>query len=133
MYVGADATSGSLAALLYEAVAAVGILRDHHESTILEACLSLQSGADQVVVLVLRRHTFATLALDLRVKAPGADAKSHTLAGAWEKLPSVLGDQDAGLSNVLAAKPVSIGRSGNTHVCTYFRMKRSRLLAPKQA
>jgi hypothetical protein len=64
-----------------------------------------------VVVLVLGRHTFAALALDLRVETAGANAKSHTLAGAWEQLPSVLGDQDAGLSNVLATKPVSIGRS----------------------
>jgi len=86
-----------------------------------------------VVVLVLRRYAFAALALDLRVETTRADAKSNTLAGAWEELPSVLGDQDAGLSNVFAAKPVSIGRSGNTHACTYFRMKRSRLLALKQA
>jgi hypothetical protein len=60
---------------------------------------------------VLGRHAFATLALDLRVEAARADAKSHSLAGAWEKLPSVLGDQDPSLSNVLATKPVSIGRS----------------------
>jgi len=53
MKVGDAATSGSLAALLYEAVAAVGILGDHDESTVLEACLSLERGADQVVVLVL--------------------------------------------------------------------------------
>src|SRR5881396_3862606 len=128
MYVGDDATCGSLAALLDEAVAAVGVFGDHDESAVLEACLSLQRLADQVVVLVLGRHAFAALALDLRVEAP-----RHTLAGPWEKLPSVLGDQDAGLSNVLAAKPVSIGRSGNTHLCTYFRMKRARLLAPKRA
>src|SRR5690349_10149835 len=133
MYVGDDATPGSLAALLDEAVAAVGILRDHDESAILEACLSLKGLADQVVVLVLGRHAFAALALDLRVEASRADAESHALAGAWEELPSVLGDQDAGLSNVLAAKPVTIGRSRNTHVCTYFRMKRGRLLAPKHA
>src|SRR2546423_13540398 len=41
MYVDDAATSGSLAALLYEAVAAIGIFGDHDESTILEACLSL--------------------------------------------------------------------------------------------
>ena len=111
MYVGDDATCGSLAALLYEAVAAIGILGDDDESTVLEACLSLQCLADQVVVLVLRRHTLAALALDLRVKSACANAKSHALAGAWEQLPSVLGDQDASLSNVLATKPVSIGRS----------------------
>jgi hypothetical protein len=111
MYVDDDATCGSLAALLYEAVAAVGILGDHDESTVLEACLSLKRGADQVVVLVLGRHTFAAFALDLGVEAAGANAKSHSLAGAWEQLPSVLGDQDASLSNVLATKPVSIGRS----------------------
>jgi hypothetical protein len=64
-----------------------------------------------VVVLVLRRHTLATLALDLGVKTARANAQSHALAGAWEQLPSVLGDQDASLSNVLATKPVSIGRS----------------------
>src|SRR5438552_12022289 len=133
MYVGDDATCGSLAALLDEAVAAVGVLCDHDESAVLEACLSLQRLADQVVVLVLGRHAFAALTLDLRVEAARADAQRHTLAGSWEKLPSVLGDQDAGLSNVLAAKPVSIGRSGNTHLCTYFRMKRPRLLAPKRA
>src|SRR5437773_11119521 len=133
MYVGDDATCGSLAALLDEAVAAVGVFGDHDESAVLEACLSLERLADQVVVLVLGRHAFAALALDLRVKAARADAQRHTLAGPWEKLPSVLGDQDAGLSNVLAAKPVSIGRSGNTHLCTYFRMKRARLLAPKRA
>src|SRR5438477_2690058 len=124
---------GSLAALLYEAIAAVGVLRDHNERAVLEACLSLERLADEVVVLVLRRNALAALALDLRVKSARAYAKSHTLAGAWEKLPSVLGDQDAGLSNVLAAKPVTIGRSGNAHACTYFRMKRARLLAPKRA
>ena len=102
---------GSLAALLYEAIAAVGVLRDHNERAVLEACLSLERLADEVVVLVLRRNALAALALDLRVKSARAYAKSHTLAGAWEKLPSVLGDQDAGLSNVLATKPVSIGRS----------------------
>src|SRR2546423_1726073 len=123
---------GSLAALLYEAVAAVGVFRDDDESPILEACLSLEGGADQVVVLVFGRHAFAALALDLRVETAGADAESHTLAGAWEQLPSVLGNQDASLSNVLATKPVSIGRSGNTHCWTYFRMKRARLLAPKR-
>jgi hypothetical protein len=111
MYVGDDATCGSLAALLDEAVAAVGIFRDHDEGPILEACLSLKRWADQVVVLVLGGHAFASLALDLRVEAARADTKSYALAGAWEKLPSVLGDQDAGLSNVLATKPVSIGRS----------------------
>jgi hypothetical protein len=110
MYVD-DATCGSLAALLYEAVAAVGIFGDHDESTVLEACLSLERLADQVVVLVLGRHTFAALALDLRVKAAGSDTKGYALARAWEQLPSVLGDQDASLSNVLATKPVSIGRS----------------------
>jgi hypothetical protein len=109
--VGDAATCGSLAALLYEAVATVGIFGDHDESAVLEARLSLESGADQVVVLVLGRHTFAALALDLGVKAAGADAKRYALAGAWEQLPSVLGDQDASLSNVLATKPVSIGRS----------------------
>jgi len=76
MYVDDDATSGSLAALLYEAVAAVGILRDHDESPILEACLSLQCLADQVVVLVLGRHTFAALALDLRIKTAGLGTAS---------------------------------------------------------
>src|SRR5437588_3927377 len=124
---------GSLAALLYEAIAAVGVLRDHNERAVLEACLSLERLADEVVVLVLRRNALAALALDLRVKSARAYAQCHTLAGPWEKLPSVLGDQDAGLSNVLAAKPVTIGRSGNTHVCTYFRMKRGRLLVLKQA
>ena len=111
MYVGDDATSGSLAALLYEAVATVGILRDDDESTILEACLPLQGLADQVIVLVLGRHAFAALALDLRVEAACANAKGYALAGAREQLPSVLRDQDASLSNVLATKPVSIGRS----------------------
>jgi hypothetical protein len=111
MYVGDDATSGSLAALLDEAVAAVGILRDHDESTVLEACLPLQGWADQVIVLVLGWDALTALAFDLRVEAARAYAKSHSLAGAWEELPSVLGDQDAGLSNVLATKPVSIGRS----------------------
>ena len=103
------ATPGSLAALLYEAVAAIGILGDHDERAVLEACLSLQGLADQVVVLVLGRDTFAALALDLRVEAACANAKGYALAGAWEELPSVLGDQDAGLSNVLAAKPVTVG------------------------
>src|SRR5438034_9509828 len=126
MYVGDDATCGSLAALLDEAVAAVGVFGDHDESAVLEACLSLQRLADQVVVLVLGRHAFAALALDLRVEAARADAQRHTLAGPWEKLPSVLGDQDAVLSNVLAAKPGWNRGLGKTHLYTYFRVKPAR-------
>jgi hypothetical protein len=53
MKVGAAATSRSLAALLHEAVAAVGILRDDDEGAVLEARLALERWADQVVVLVL--------------------------------------------------------------------------------
>src|SRR5207244_1543015 len=87
----------SLAALLHEAVATVGILGDHDESTVLEAGLTLEGGADQVVVLVLGRHADATFALDLGVEAPRADAQRDTLAGAREELPGVFRDQDAGL------------------------------------
>src|SRR2546428_14173997 len=95
MYVGDDATCGSLAALLDEAVAAVGVFGDHDESSVLEACLSLQRLADQVVVLVLGRHAFAALALDLRVEAARADPQRHPIAGSWDKLPSVLVLRDA--------------------------------------
>src|SRR5712691_11684816 len=82
-YVGA-ATSGSLATLLYEAVAAIGIFRDHHQSAVLEPGLTLESRADEVVMLVLGRHTGAPLALDLGVEAARTDAKRDALAGTWK-------------------------------------------------
>src|ERR671935_2037161 len=132
MYVGDAATSGSLAALLYEAVATVRVLRDHDQSVRFEACLPLERRADQVVVLVLGRHAFAALALDLGIKAARADAQGDALAGAWKELPRVLGDQDPGLSNIFAAESVPVGRSGNTHLCRYFLMKRARLLGPRE-
>src|SRR5439155_24146011 len=79
----------SLAALLHEAIAAVGILGDHDESTVLKAGLALEGGADQVVVLVLGRHANATFALDFGVETPRADTERDALAGAREELPGV--------------------------------------------
>src|SRR5256712_2770095 len=109
-----------LAALLHEAVATVGILGDHDEGTVLEARLTLEGGADQVVVLVLGRHADATFALDLGIETPGADPQRDALAREREQLPSVLCDQDAGLANVLTAKPVAIGGTRNAHVPSIF-------------
>src|SRR5437588_9570505 len=86
-----------LAALLDEAIAAVGILRDHDERSALEAGLAFQGLADEVVVLVLRRHTLAAFGLDLGVETPSADAQRDALSGTGEELPGVLGDQDPGL------------------------------------
>jgi hypothetical protein len=50
-----------LAPLLHEAVSTIGVLRDDDERAAFEACLSLERGADQVVVLVLRRNADAVL------------------------------------------------------------------------
>ena len=116
MKVGDAATALSLAALLNEAVAAVGILRDHNKSVRFEAGLALECWADQVIVLVLRWHAFAALALDLGVKTARADAKGNSLARTWEQLPRVFGDQDPGLPNIFAAKSMTIGGTGNTHL-----------------
>src|SRR5207237_87665 len=99
----------SLAPLLYESVAAIGVLRDHDKGTILEACLSLQRGARQVVVLMLGRHALAALGLDLRVEAARADAQRHALSRVREELPGVLGDQDPAFANVLRAEAMTVG------------------------
>ena len=53
-----------------------------------------------MVVLVLGRHAAAQLGFDFRVEATRADAQRDALAGAWEELPRVLGDEDPGFANV---------------------------------
>src|SRR5687768_9802004 len=90
-----------LAPLLHEAVATIGVLRDDDERVLLEARLSLQLRADEVVVLVLGRNADAGLRLDLRIEAPRADPQGDPFAGIREQLPRVLGDQDPGLADVL--------------------------------
>src|SRR3954471_20761566 len=89
-----------LAALLDEAISAVGVLRYHHEGPALEASLALERLADEVIVLVLRRYAAAELGLDLGVEAARADTQRDTLAGTGEKLPGVLRDEDPGLAYV---------------------------------
>src|SRR5438093_1896303 len=123
MYVCVAPTRPSLAALLHEAVAAVGVLRDHDERVLLETRLAFQGRADEVVVLVLGRHADAPLGDDLGVEAPRADAQGDALTGIREELPGVLRDQDARFANVFGAEAVAIGGSGNAHCCVHFLMK----------
>src|ERR1700745_2153042 len=89
-----------LAALLDEAISAVGVLRDHDERSALEAGLAFQRLADEVVVLVLGWDTHAALGLDLGVEAPCADAQRHALAWPGKELPGVLRDKDPGLADI---------------------------------
>jgi len=89
-----------LAPLLDEAIAPVRILRDDDERTALEAGLALQGLADQVVVLVLRRHAAAELSLYLGVEAARTDTKRDALTGTGEELPSILRDEDPGFADI---------------------------------
>src|SRR6266508_602739 len=116
---GHEASLG-LAPFLHEAVAAIGILRDHDERPALETRLAFEGWADQVVMLVLGRHALAALRFDLGVEPAGTDAEGNSLAGIGEELPCVLGDQDPGFPNVLRAEAMAVGGTGNTHVVSIF-------------
>src|SRR3989442_14955329 len=123
MYVVVAPTRPSLAALLHEAIAAVGVLRDHDERVLLETRLTFQGRADEVVVLVLGRHADAPLGDDLGVEASRADAQGDALTRIREELPGILRDQDARFANFLGAEGGAIGGSGKAHCCVHFLMK----------
>src|SRR5205814_8361235 len=104
-----------LPALFDEAVAPIGILGDHDERTVLEAALALEVPAEQVVVLVLRRHTHAFLRLDLRVEAARADAQVYGRTRLGEQLPRILRDEDPALADIFGAEMVTVGATRNAH------------------
>ncbi|OLC57391.1 MAG: hypothetical protein AUH85_03155 [Chloroflexi bacterium 13_1_40CM_4_68_4] len=89
----------ALAALLDEAIAAVGILCDHNEGPAFEAGLALQRITAQMQVFVLGRNADASLGEDLGRETPRADAQIYGVSGIGEELPRVLGDEDAGTSS----------------------------------
>src|SRR6266542_3124173 len=112
---GGPAIVTMLPALFDEAVAPVRILGDHDERPVLEAALTLQVLAEQVVMLVLRRHAHAFLSLDLRVEAARADAQVH--GGTWlgGQLPRILRDEDPALADIFGAETVTVGATRNAH------------------
>src|SRR5258708_17346277 len=109
-----------LSALFDEAVAPIGILGVHDEREVLEAALALQVPAEQVVVLVLRRHAHAFFRLDLRVEGARADAQVHW--GTWlgEQLPRILRDEDPALADIFGAEAVTVGATRNAHSVALF-------------
>src|SRR5260221_1004855 len=109
-----------LSALFDEAVAPIGILGDHDERAVLEAALTLEVPAEQVVVLVLGRHAHAFLSLDLRVEAARADAQVHGGTRLGEQLPRILRDEDPALTDVFGAEAVTGGATRNAHSVALF-------------
>src|SRR2546430_331027 len=104
-----------LAALFDEAVAPVRILGDHDERAVLEAALALQVPAEQVVVLVLGRHTHAFLRLDLCVEPARADAQVYGGTRLGEQLPRILRDEDPALADIFGAETVTVGATRIAH------------------
>src|SRR6266536_2539454 len=93
-----------LPALFDEAVAPVRILGDHDERAVLESALALEVSAEQVVVLVLGRHTHAFLRLDLRVEAARADAHVFGRTRLGEQLPRILRDEDPARADIFGGE-----------------------------
>src|SRR2546421_1783402 len=104
-----------LPALFDEAVAPVRILGDHDERTVLESALALEVPAEQVVVLVLRRHAHAFLRLDLCVEPARADAQVYRRTRLGEQLPRILRDEDPALADIFGAETVAVGATRNAH------------------
>src|SRR5260370_27196196 len=92
-----------LSALFDEAVAPIGILGDHDERAVLEAALALEVPAEQVVVLVLGRHTHTFLGLDLCVEPAGADAQGYRRTRLGAQLSRILRAEDPGPADIFGA------------------------------
>src|SRR5437762_225869 len=122
-----------LPALFDEAVAPIGILGDHDERTVLEAALALEVSAEQVVVLVLGRHTHAFLRLDLRVEAARADAQVYRRTRLGEQLPRILRDEDPALADIFGAETVTVGATRNAHSVALFSHIAGPLCRPRRS
>src|SRR2546423_10725366 len=119
MYDG-PAMGSMLPALFDEAVAPVRILCDHDERAVLEPVLAFEVLAEEVKVLVLRRHAHALLCLDLRVETARADTQVHGGTRFGEQLPRILCDEDPALADIFGAETVAVGATRNAHSVALF-------------